>query len=343
MAVKNRGFTLIELLVVIAIIGILAAILLPALARAREAARRASCANNLKQFGLVFKMYSSESRAGVLPPLSPYGSVRADARSSNLWSAPQAVTIFPDYLTDRNISQCPSDVGGNPQWLSVGPRIPSDSDFETLINDAQAAYDGISVDYYLTGELGRSYMYKGYAATNIPEYYGIWGATTINQILGEVTILNQGIVRYKDYTGDLNLEDLLEDDPSIWPPWVPGVLDPLNPPTPAEAAIFDYSTGSAQSNTVRRLREGIERFFITDINNAGGSNMSQSDIPIMWDTFGSNEFGDSGNAIVSFNHIPGGSNVLYLDGHAEFRKYKTGFPVSDTLDYVKENSHYGLL
>src|SRR5438445_10640700 len=60
MRVRKSGFTLIELLVVIAIIAILAAILFPVFARARESARRATCLSNLKQLGTAFQMYAQD-------------------------------------------------------------------------------------------------------------------------------------------------------------------------------------------------------------------------------------------------------------------------------------------
>lgn len=309
---KSRsGFTLIELMVVVAILSILAGILLPALSRARERARRASCQSNLRQWGIIFKLYADESvghywpraQAGYFPQLDENGQVIGQLFGFEL--GPNVFSLYPNYLSDPRIFLCPSDPDvvehdqsmrdNNGQYCLSGiGRRP-----KRFADEVVASYTYFSwvIDKYGYEEPGKpvSFIISVLEVLNLarflPETADHFRGPS--QVIAAFNSLLDGMIPYfvnNDYGNILSMTD---QDILFLPQY--------------------HGLGNGGGDRVYRIREGIERFLITDVDAPEEASKAQTTLPVMFDHIAV--------TLNQFNHAPGGANVLYMDGHVGYEYY----------------------
>ena len=165
---KKREFTLIELLVVIAIIGILASMLLPALAMARESARKMSCTNNLKQIGLAIRMYSN---------------VYSEQYPNYSGGTGLALLATEGFLENTQVYKCPSTTRGPANIGDISKN--AGYAYASNLSEATSVDSGVAMDQNTNHEKYGNILFvdghvKGFAGSN-------WSNSRGDSIMGGFT------------------------------------------------------------------------------------------------------------------------------------------------------------
>ena len=294
---RNRGISLLELLVILTILGLFIVILLPALAHAKEFVSRNECAANLKQLGVAASMFAREHPQGNYPtlyaadtPLITESGARTDTERFLVVPCLNPADLHPEYIANTRAFVCP----GLPQSASF------DGNFDAVVDD-----EGHLAEKRGLGLAAQKNMYLGWNLDQIAEKTSressdLFGGSDVLSVPAPLAL---GI-------GPVLDEMKRTEDPTLADKDIP----------------VPEGMGTRGTTTIHRLREGMERYGVTDINNTAPSAKAEAAIWVLSD-----------RVSVPQDGFVGGANVLFKDGHVEFVVYPEKNPVTPGMAHFLDS------
>lgn len=326
MSRSRRGFTLIELLVVIAIIAVLIALLLPAVQSAREAARRAQCVNNLKQFGLALHNYHQAVGAFPMMNSAAYSNVPPNNDNFTTWGVFGAHAFLLPYLEQTPVyDACNFDFGSYPRGsVNSDMTWTNFTVWNTKVSSFLCPSDGLAGQDNICNYMGNcgtgtnawvSQDSNGIFCQN--RTYGLASVSdgSSNTIAAtEALVGAEGIQRHRWYKAGFNSG--LTGDPTVM------VRDARQNLAAVMAIAADcqaaIKTPSLFSNKGYRWQVGAPGFTMTNIIITPNSSQYTFST-CRWDC-NENCGVDFGQFQVPSSNHPGGVNLAFADGSVRFVK-----------------------
>lgn len=311
-----------EFVVVIFVVAIALLIFSTSISRTWALKQRLNCQENLKTIGTALRMYESESKGEMYPR----PKLRDCAGNMQPWSGALELTgFYPEYLTDLDLLVCPSYPAGktalevwdegkttNPRWKTA----------EGFSNNGKVEPCEV---------LAKPYYYYGWALSE-----ATFESVTRNRTLEPEDFKREfekggGVPFTAEFYGPVHFPRFRMAVKSLEEKLLSGEVD-------AASTIWsmEYSNGKPvelpNGSEQWLLREGIERFYLRDIGNPGGSKKAQARITVLHE-----ELFDRRE---SFYHGDGRINVLYMDGHVDCRTWSTKggekFPLNEGGDILHD-------
>lgn len=337
MTSRRMRLTAREVAAILGLLVILGLVSLPAMRFARERTRITSCQAQLRQWGQIFRLFAADHEGRYPSRFLDYQNQLSSEHG--FWATMDLSELFPEYVNDLSVLLCPSIVNKPAEgWLDVqqGYGYPATTGYRRSIHpswaDSQVDTPAREAARAMRAAKTTQVQADGWCRDTSPDndQYCYWRLMEDSYSYWGWTVRGEQVAKPEDMIEMGRVIDNDADDRS-----------PLNPGCNLKNYLKDLDIVLPKYGRTRiyYLRQGLDRFFITDIQDPGARAKAVAEIPVLSDRLEAS-LDITASLPKNWVHRPSGPNVLFMDGHVEFMPYpqpngSVGWMASEAAMYDK--------